>query len=52
MLMGETLATARGTEKGLRLRRRGPDGAVREVVPDMNDMVQPDDVIFVRERLF
>ena len=44
--------TARGTEKGLRLRRRGPDGAVREVVPDMNDMVQPDDVIFVRERLF
>jgi polysaccharide export outer membrane protein len=57
MTVMQALATAggpsaRGTEKGLRLRRQGPDGAIREMSPDMNAMVQPDDVIFVRESLF
>ncbi len=44
--------TARGTEKGLRLRRQSADGTLRDLTPDMNDLVQPDDVIFVRESLF
>ena len=44
--------TARGTEKRLRLNRHAPDGAMIELTPDLKDMVQPDDVIFVRESLF
>ncbi|RFO97990.1 polysaccharide export protein EpsE [Rhodoferax lacus] len=44
--------TVRGTEKRLRLNRQAPDGTVKELSPDMKDMVQPDDVIFVRESLF
>ena len=44
--------TARGTERRLRLNRRGADGSLKEISPDLNEMVQPDDVIFVRESLF
>lgn len=45
--------SARGTEKRLRLHRQSVEGAVKEVAsPDLSDMVQPDDVIFVRESLF
>ncbi len=43
--------TSRGTEKRLRLHRQ-TDGAVKELSPDLNDLVQPDDVIYVRESLF
>ena len=35
-----------------RLLRRGEDGAVRVTNPQLNDPVQPDDVIVVREALF
>ena len=44
--------TARGTEKRLRLHRQAPDSSPRELTPELNDLVQPDDVIFVRESLF
>jgi polysaccharide export outer membrane protein len=44
--------TARGTEKRLRLNRQDADGSVKEITPDLKDLVQPDDVIFVRESLF
>jgi polysaccharide export outer membrane protein len=44
--------TARGTEKRLRLHRQAADGSAREMTPELNDMVQADDVIFVRESLF
>jgi len=44
--------SARGTERRLRLTRRGPDGNLKEMSPDLNELVQPDDVIFVRESLF
>lgn len=44
--------TARGTEKRLRLHRQAADGSAKEMTPDLNDIVQPDDVIFVRESLF
>jgi polysaccharide export outer membrane protein len=43
--------TSRGTERRLRLHRQ-TDGAVKEQTPDLNDLVQPDDVIYVRESLF
>ena len=44
--------TARGTEKRLRLHRQAVDGTAKEMSPELNDMVQADDVIYVRESLF
>jgi polysaccharide biosynthesis/export protein len=42
----------RGTERGIRIHRRSEDGITRILNPQMNDTVQPDDVIVVREALF
>ena len=42
----------RGTERGVRIHRRSEDGAVRVLTPQLNDLVQADDVIVVREALF
>lgn len=44
--------TARGSQNRLRLHRAGPDGAVIQTTPELTDLVQPGDVIFVRESLF
>ena len=44
--------TQRGTEKGLRLHRRGADGKVQILQPGMNDPLQNGDVIHLRESLF
>lgn len=44
--------TARGTEKGIRVHRRGPDGVVQVLTPQMQDPMQEDDVVYVRESLF
>jgi len=44
--------TARGTKRGLKVNRKGPDGAVQELNPGMQDQLQPDDVIYVQESLF
>lgn len=44
--------TARGTERRLRLNRRDAQGNLKEITPEMNELVQPDDVIFVRESIF
>lgn len=44
--------TARGTEKGLRVHRRGPDGKVVVIQPTMDDPVLTGDVIYVRESIF
>jgi polysaccharide export outer membrane protein len=44
--------TARGTEKKLRLHRQIPSGGIKELTPELTDLVQPDDVIYVRESLF
>lgn len=44
--------TARGTEKRLRLHRQDLDGKTKELAPELGDLVQSDDVIFVRESLF
>lgn len=42
----------RGTERGIRIHRRSEDGATRIINPQLNDPVQPDDVVVVREALF
>jgi polysaccharide export outer membrane protein len=44
--------SARGTEKKLRLIRADADGKPKERSPDLFELVQPDDVIYVRESLF
>ena len=44
--------TQRGTEKGLRVHRRGPDGKVQIVQPSMDDPLREGDVVYVRESLF
>ena len=44
--------TLRGTEKGLRINRKGPDGKTQVVQPAMDDIVRADDVVYVRESLF
>jgi len=44
--------TLRGTERRLRLYRHGADGKVESSSPDLNDPVQPDDVLYVNESLF
>jgi polysaccharide export outer membrane protein len=44
--------TARGTEKGLRVHRKGPDGKVQVLQPAMDDQLLPGDVVYVRESIF
>lgn len=44
--------SVRGTERGLRLYRRGADGVVETLSPEMNDLIRADDVLQVRESLF
>jgi polysaccharide export outer membrane protein len=44
--------TPRGTEKGIRVHRRGPDGRLQLVQPAMDDTVREGDVVHVRESLF
>jgi polysaccharide export outer membrane protein len=44
--------TQRGTEKNMRMTRRDAQERQVTVAPAMNDLLRPDDVIFVRESLF
>lgn len=44
--------TQRGTERGMRLHRRGPDGKMAITQPSMDDPLRDGDVIYVRESLF
>jgi len=44
--------TARGSEWRLRLHRKTAAGSVDQLSPDMTELVQPNDVIYVRESLF
>jgi polysaccharide export outer membrane protein len=57
MTMMQALATGggltqRGTEKGIRVHRRGADGKVAVLTPAMDDTVRDGDVVYVRESLF
>jgi polysaccharide export outer membrane protein len=44
--------TQRGSEKRLRLNRKGKDGSLQQIEPQLTDLVQPDDVIYVKESIF
>ena len=44
--------TPRGTERGIRIHRKNGDGQVHQRDAKLSDIVQTDDVIFVRESLF
>ena len=44
--------TPRGTERGLKINRRMPDGGVKKLEARLADQVLPDDVIYVPESLF
>jgi polysaccharide biosynthesis/export protein len=44
--------TLRGTEKGIRVHRKGADGKVQVIQPTMDDQVQVGDVVYVKESLF
>jgi polysaccharide export outer membrane protein len=44
--------TQRGTVKGLRVHRRDAQGKVEILQPNMDDMLRPDDVVYIRESLF
>lgn len=44
--------TQRGTERGIRIKRRGADGQEQVIDAKHNDLVQVDDVVYVRESWF
>jgi len=44
--------TPRGTERGMQVRRRGPDGTIRTFDAQPGDTLLADDVVYVRESLF
>ncbi|MBC7938732.1 MAG: polysaccharide export protein EpsE [Chitinophagaceae bacterium] len=44
--------TQRGTEKGIKVHRKGGDGRVQVIEPGMTDALREGDVVFVRESLF
>lgn len=44
--------TGRGTERGVKVNRKDPDGSIREVDVKLTDKLQPDDVVYVKESLF
>ncbi|MBL8351867.1 MAG: polysaccharide export protein EpsE [Burkholderiaceae bacterium] len=44
--------TQRGTEKDIRVHRKGPDGKVQVITPKMDETMRDGDVVFVRESLF
>jgi len=44
--------TSRGTERGLRIFRRGAAGQIESLSPDLSDAVRPNDVLYVQESLF
>ena len=44
--------TPRGSETRLRLHRKDAAGVVQQTSPDFNELLQPNDVLYVRESLF
>ena len=44
--------TQRGTEKGIRVHRKGADGKVQILQPGMDEALKDGDVVYVRESLF
>ena len=44
--------TQRGTERGIRIHRRDPQGGTHIIEPKMVDPIDRDDVVYVRESIF
>ena len=44
--------TIRGTQRGLRIHRRDQDGVIQRISPEMDERIQADDVIYLRESIF
>ncbi|WP_413459974.1 polysaccharide export protein EpsE [Herbaspirillum huttiense] len=44
--------TQRGTERGLLVKRRDPDGNLQEITLKKDDLLQADDVVYVKESWF
>ncbi|MDR3087709.1 MAG: polysaccharide export protein EpsE [Azoarcus sp.] len=44
--------SARGTTRGLRIHRRAADGSLKVIEPGLDDLLRPDDVIYIKESLF
>jgi len=44
--------TQRGTQRGIRVHRKSPDGVIQELTPGLQSQLQQDDVVFVPESLF
>lgn len=44
-------ATQRGSDSRIRINRKGPDGKTKEFSPELSDVIQPDDVIYIRESI-
>jgi polysaccharide biosynthesis/export protein len=44
--------TNRGSEKRLRLHRNFSSGRILQTEPALTDLVQPNDVLFVKESIF
>ncbi len=44
--------TERGTDNGVSVTRRGPDGSNKNINVNMNDLLQPDDVLIIKASLF
>lgn len=44
--------TVRGTERGIRIKRRDASGQIQTIEPQPDDKLMVDDVVFVRESLF
>ncbi len=44
--------TQKGTQRGLRIHRRGPDGKAQIIEPALDELVQPNDVVYVKESIF
>ena len=45
-------STQRGTLKGIQVSRRNANGKIAVVEPKMDELLQPNDVVFVRESMF
>jgi polysaccharide export outer membrane protein len=44
--------TARGTERNVRIKRRDADGKLQVISAKHDDLLQPDDIVYVQESLF
>ena len=44
--------SARGTERGMRIKRRDGEGNLTEFAAKQGDVIQIDDVVYIKESLF